>query len=103
MCLLAVLAGAETFVDIALFGVKKLALLRRFRPFQDGRRAHDHLGDLLASLDAEQFQRCFVAWVAALAGAPEGAISIDGKISRRSGQKKGGNPPIHLVPAFAAR
>src|SRR4051812_40221830 len=28
--------GAETFVDIARFGAKKLALLRRFRPFRDG-------------------------------------------------------------------
>jgi hypothetical protein len=31
LCLLAVLAGAETFVDIALFGETKLGLLRRFR------------------------------------------------------------------------
>ena len=36
LCLLAVLAGAETFVDIALFGEKKLNLLRRFRPVRDG-------------------------------------------------------------------
>src|SRR3954449_5466919 len=64
LCLLAVLAGAETFVDIALFGTKKLALLRRFRPFSGGTPAHDHLGDILAALDAEQFQRCFVAWPA---------------------------------------
>lgn len=34
VCLLAVLAGAETFVDIARFGTKKLDLLRRFRPFR---------------------------------------------------------------------
>jgi hypothetical protein len=34
--LLAVLAGAETFVDIARFGQKKLDPLRRFRPFHDG-------------------------------------------------------------------
>ena len=33
LCLLAVLAGAETFVDIARFGEKKIELLRRFRPF----------------------------------------------------------------------
>jgi DDE_Tnp_1-associated len=32
LCLLAVLGGAETFVDIARFGEKKLDLLRRFRP-----------------------------------------------------------------------
>ena len=61
LCLLAVLAGAETFVDIARFGDKKLDLLRRFRPFSDGTPSHDHLGDIFATLDTEQFQRCFVA------------------------------------------
>src|ERR1700680_4329195 len=66
LCLLAVLGGAETFVDIARFGEKKTGLLRRFRPFRDGTPSHDHLGDIFATLDAEQFQRCFVAWVAAL-------------------------------------
>ena len=61
LCLLAVLDGAECFTEIALFGTKKLALLRRFRPFKDGTPAHDHLGDILATLDAEQFQGCFAA------------------------------------------
>ena len=102
LCLLAVLAGAETIVDIARFGDKKLALLRRFRPFCDGTPSHDHLGDILATLNAEQFQRCFVSWVASLTGAPAGVIAIDGKTSRRSYQKKGGKP-IHMVSAFAAR
>jgi predicted transposase YbfD/YdcC len=103
LCLLAVLAGAETFVDIARFGGKKLALLRRFRPFRDGTPSHDHLGDIFATLDAEQFQRCFVSWVAALTGAPAGVIAIDGKTLRRSYQKNGGKDPIHMVSAFAAR
>src|SRR6202012_3269905 len=104
LCLLAVLAGAETVTDIALFGRKKLGLLRRFRPFAKGTPAHDHLGDILAVLEPEQFQRCFVAWVAALTGAAEGVIAIDGKTVRRSGQKKaGGKAPIHMVSAFAAR
>src|SRR5580704_10135 len=103
LCLLAVLAGAETFVDIACFGAKKLALLRRFRRFSDGTPSHDHLGDIFAALDAEHFQRCFVAWVAALTGAPAEVIAIDGKASRRSYQKNGGKAPIHMVSAFAAR
>jgi len=102
LSLLAVLAGSETFVDIALFGVKKLAFLRRFLPFQDGTPSHDHLGDIFASIDAEAFQRCFVAWVSALTGIPEGVIAIDGKTLRRS-QKKGGKASIHMVSAFAAR
>jgi predicted transposase YbfD/YdcC len=103
LCLLAVLAGAETIVDIALFGCKKLELLRRFRRFEDGTPAHDHLGDILAALDAEQFQRCFVGWIAALTGVPEGVVAIDGKTVRRSGRKKRGQAPIHMVSAFAAR
>ena len=103
LCLLAVLAGAETFVDIARFGEKKLDLLRRFRPFRDGTPSHDHLGDLFATLDAEAFQRCFVAWVAALTGTPADVIAIDGKTLRRSYQKKGAKAPIHMVSAFAAR
>jgi predicted transposase YbfD/YdcC len=103
LCLLAVLAGAECFTEIALFGVKKLELLRRFRPFKDGTPAHDHLGDILAVLDAEQFQRCFVAWVAAMTGVPAGVIAIDGKTVRRSGQKRGTKAAIHVVSAFAAR
>jgi len=101
LCLLAVLAGAETVTDIARFGEKKLDLLRRLRPFAAGTPAHDHLGDILATLDAEAFQRCFVAWVAALIGVPEGVVAIDGKTVRRS--KGAAKDAIHMVSAFAAR
>jgi hypothetical protein len=60
--LLAVLAGAEGFTDIARFGEKKLSLLRRFLPFANGVPAHDRLGEVFAALDAEAFRRCFVDW-----------------------------------------
>jgi len=101
LCLLAVIAGAETITDIARFGEKKLALLRRFLPFREGTPTHDHLGDILATLNAEHFQRCFVAWVASLIGVPEGVVAIDGKTARRS--KGVGKEAIHMVSAFAAR
>jgi predicted transposase YbfD/YdcC len=109
LCLLAVVAGAEAITDIARFGRLKLALLRRFRPFEDGTPAHDHLGDILATLDTEAFERCFVAWVAAQIGVPAEVVAIDGKTVRRSGsktskkKKKGLEGPIHIVSAFAAR
>jgi predicted transposase YbfD/YdcC len=103
LCLLAVLAGAEAFTDIARFGEKKRDLLRRFRPFANGTPAHDHLGDIFATLDAQAFQRCFVAWVSALTKTPAEVIAIDGKTSRRSGGKKGSKEPIHMVSASAAR
>ena len=103
LCLLAVLAGAEAITDIARFGERKLEFLRRFLPFHHGTPAHDHLGDILATLDAEKFQQCFVAWVAALTGISTEVIALDGKTSRRSGSKKGAKLPIHTVSAFAAR
>src|SRR5260221_13020555 len=55
LCLLAVLAGAETFVDIARFGDTKLALLRRFLPVGDGTPPHHHLREIFATVDAEGF------------------------------------------------
>ena len=103
LCLLAVLAGAETFVDIARFGQKKIAFLRRFLRFRDGTPSHDHLGDIFATLDATEFQRRFVAWVAKLIGVSADVIAIDGKTLRGSAHKKGAKAAIHMVSAFAAR
>ena len=103
LALLAVIAGAETFTEIARFGQSKIKLLQRFLPFANGTPAHDHLGDIFATLDAEAFQRCFVAWVAEATGCPAGVIAIDGKTSRRSYQEKDAKAPIHMISAFAAR
>jgi hypothetical protein len=102
LALMAVLAGAEGFTDIALFGEKKRSLLRRFRPFVHGTPSHDHLGDIFATLDAEAFRGCFVAWVAHLTHTPVELIAIDGKTSRRGG-RKGSKDALHVVSAFAAR
>jgi len=103
LALLATLAGAESVTGIARFGERKLALLRRFRPFTDGTPPHDRIGEIFAALAAERFQRCFVAWVAAVTGLPTGVVAIDGKTLRRSGHKRHDIAPIHMVCAFAAR
>src|SRR5437016_1488954 len=103
LILLAVLAGAEAFTDIARFGERKIDLLRRFRPYKNGTPSHDHLGDIFATLDARAFQACFVAWVAALTNTPAEVIAIDGTTPRRSYQTKGSKDAIHMVSAFAAR
>ena len=43
LCLLAVLAGAEGWVEVAEFGKRKLGFLRRFRPFENGTPSSKHL------------------------------------------------------------
>src|SRR5437667_12540622 len=79
LILLAVLAGAETFTDIARFGERKIELLRRFRPYVNGTPSHDHLGDIFATLDARAFQLCFVARVGALRNTPAAVIAADAR------------------------
>jgi predicted transposase YbfD/YdcC len=103
LCLVAVLAGAESWVEIAEFGKKKLELLRRFRPFANGTPSHDQLGDLFAVLDAEQFQACFIAWVGSLAKLGSDLIAVDGKTLRRTYQEGGAKAPIHMISAWSSR
>jgi len=103
LVLLGVLAGCECWVEIARFGEKKLDLLRRFRDFKDGTPSHDQLGDIFASLDAEQFQGCFIAWVSGLTGLSADIIAIDGKTLRRSYQEAGAKAPIHMISAWSCR
>jgi predicted transposase YbfD/YdcC len=100
--LLGVLAGCESWVEIAKFGEKKLDLLRRFRPYLDGTPSHDQLGDIFAALDASQFQSCFIAWVSKLTGLSADIIAIDGKTLRRSYQEGGAKAPIHMISAWSA-
>jgi predicted transposase YbfD/YdcC len=101
LVLLAVLADCDGWVEIARFGEKRLALLRRFRPFKDGTPSHDQLGDIFAALDAEQFQSCFIAWVSKLTELSADIIAIDGKTLRRSYQEGGAKAPIHMLSAWS--
>jgi len=102
-CLLAVLAGADSWVEIAEFGKNKLDFLRRFLVFENGTPSHDQFGNLFAALDAEAFQSCFIAWVASLAKLGPDIVAIDGKTLRRSYQEGGAKAPIHMISAFSSR
>jgi len=101
LCLAATISGAATVSGIAQFGASKIEFLRRFRQFLYGTPAHDTLGDILASIDPQAFQRCFTSFASSLIGAPVEAISLDGKTAR--GARKKGGKAAHIVSAFAAR
>jgi predicted transposase YbfD/YdcC len=102
-CLLAVLAGADSWVEIAEFGKKKLDFLRRFLTFEHGTPSHDQFGNLFAALDADAFQNCFIAWVASLTKLGPEIVAIDGKTLRRSYQEGGAKAPVHMISAWSAR
>jgi len=104
-------AGADDFVELALWGGEHLAFLRRFLPFARGVPSHDTLCEVVAALDPELFKACFARWIGRLrdltpaaAGVEAGGrevIAIDGKTSRRSHARSKGRGPLHTVSAWA--
>ena len=91
----------QGWTSIALYGKKKLPLLRRFLPFEAGTPSHDPLGILFSKLDTEQFQQCFIAWIASLHDMLEGVVGVDGKTLRRSFDTTSNKAAIHMISAWA--
>jgi predicted transposase YbfD/YdcC len=101
LVLCATLAGAEDFVEMRLWGRKKLAFLRTMLPFSRGIPSHDTLNDVMNALDPGLFSECFTSWVEGLREDAPDIVAIDGKTSRRA--RRGDAHPLHVVSAWAAR
>ena len=96
IALLATLCGAETGVDMALFGRAKEPLLRRFLTLPGGIPSHDTFSRLFRLLDPVAFEACFARYLAALSELVQGVVAIDGKTARRSFDRQQGRAPLHL-------
>jgi DDE_Tnp_1-associated/Transposase DDE domain len=100
----AVIGGADSFEDIALYGRCKEGWLRQFLALPNGIPSHDTFRRVLMLVDPDAFERCFLGWVRAVFRPDEGAprqVAIDGKALRRSFDRKRGRSPLHLVSAYA--
>ena len=98
----AVICGADSWVEVALFGRAKLAWLRTFLVLPNGIPSHDTFGRVFARLDPHQFEQCFLGWVQTLATHTDGeVVAIDGKTLRRSHDRTAGKAALNLVSAWA--
>ena len=107
LCLLAMVAGAETITDIASFGRLKLHLLSDSDPTEDRTSVHDQLGDILATVDTEADERCFVACrrrtrSSGREWSPSKARPAPVRFEDLQAAEEH-QGPIHIVSAFAAR
>jgi predicted transposase YbfD/YdcC len=97
----AVLAGADTWEEIAEYGRTKERFSRRSLELPNGIPSHDTFERVFAKLDPDAFADRFGRWMAsACAAAGLVHVAIDGKSARRS---PGGafSGCLHLVNAWA--
>jgi predicted transposase YbfD/YdcC len=100
----AVVACAESWEDIELYGRSKQAWLGTFLALPNGIPSHDTFRRVLMLVDPDAFERCFLGWVReAFRPGEDGPrqVAIDGKTVRRSFDLRKGRSPLHLVSAYA--
>ncbi|MDA0265154.1 MAG: ISAs1 family transposase [Chloroflexi bacterium] len=98
-----VICGADSWVDLEIFGKSKVGWLKGFLELPGGIPSHDTFGRVFSLLDSQQFRDCFSAWVQAVSALNQGqVIAIDGKTVRRSHDKSLGRSAIHMVSAWAS-
>lgn len=99
----AAICGAEDWESVEMFGQSKEKWFRSFLELPNGIPSHDTFWRVFRSLDPEQFQRCFMRWMALIQTVTEDeVVAIDGKQLRRSFDAQAGKAAIVMVSAWAS-
>jgi len=102
--ILAVICGAEGWVQVEQCGQAKHDWLKTFLDLPHGIPSHDTFGRGFARIDPEAFERCFFHWGQGLIEASgAGALPIDGKTLRRSFDGAAGKAALHMVSVWASK
>ncbi len=98
----AILSGAQSVVDIELYGQMKQGWLKKFLSLPNGIPSHDTLGRVLCLVDPAELERLFAKWVSSIIGGKITSISIDGKSSKGTDRRfNGDSRPLHLVSVYS--
>lgn len=102
IAIMAVICGNDDFEGMEVFAESKRLWLSEFLDLKHGVPTADTFRRVFALLDPDAFERCFIGWMRALAGALGGKlIAIDGKTLRRSFEHAwDAHAAVHMVSAF---
>lgn len=111
---LAIIAGADDFHEIARYGKIKKDWLCSFLKLPAGIPSHDTFNRIICLIDAGQFQQSFVDWANDVRSGIEmpdiqaeesekDVISIDGKTVCNSRDNSTGKKAIHMVSALSSQ
>jgi hypothetical protein len=99
----AVIAGAESWVDMALYDQKKADWLSTFLRLPNGIPAHETFRRVFMLIDPEDFESRFTVWMQAFAvSVDREVVAIDGKTVRGSFDRSRDQGPLHIVGAWAS-
>jgi len=100
------LCGAESFMDMEIFGRSKESWLRERLGLRltHGIPSHDTFNRLFARLSTEAFGECFRNWTRSLQKLTDGqVIALDGKTLRRAFDSASGRGALQVVSAWASK
>lgn len=114
MIVLAIVAGADDFNEIAGYCKKKQKWLSTFLKLPGGIPSHDTFNRVLCMVDPKEFQQSFIDWMEDIRNScrlsgdtttrgEKDVISVDGKTVRRSREESKGKKAIHMVSAFSSK
>lgn len=103
IAILAVICCTDNWQEVAQFAWAKRKWLKTFLELPHGIPSHDTFGRIFAAIEPEAFERCFLAWIQALAKVRPGElIAIDGKTLRHSFDRASGKAAIHMISAWSS-
>lgn len=102
IAILAVICGADSWIDIQDFGEARHLWLKQFLELPNGIPSHDTFSRVFSLLDPKELEKRFRIWVEAISGEIQGQVVIDGKMIAGSGNRRAGKEPLWIVSAWSA-
>lgn len=103
LAILAVICGADGWVDVEEYGKAKQDWLSTFLNLERGIPSHDTFGRVFRWLDEDAFRARFIQWTTSICKRTKGQlIALDGKKLRRSHETRKGREGIWMVSAWAS-
>lgn len=104
IAILAVISGADNFVEIEEFGEAKKEWLESFLTLENGIPSHDTFRRVFGLIDPVQFRECFLGWIAAIQTVTkQEVVAVDGKSLRGSLERATEKSAIQMVSAWASQ